>query len=104
LDPTGLGKPSKTSGLTGTGPGLAHQDVAGLVFERVWNRNEPFYGSQPGPLAGYPDPFLTLSARSREETGSRTELEASGNMSNGYSEPLQGIGSTAVRTKSTHKS
>jgi len=46
--------------LTGTGPGLAHQDAAGRVFGRFWNRTEPFFRSEPGPLAGYPDPLLTL--------------------------------------------
>ena len=30
------------------------------VFGRVWNRTEPNRWSKPGPLAGYPDPLLTL--------------------------------------------
>jgi len=60
LEPTGLAKPSKTRGLTGTGPGLASQDAGGRVFGRFWNRTEPFFRSEPGPLAGYPDPLLTL--------------------------------------------
>jgi len=42
------------------GPGLARQDAAGRVFGRFWNRTEPFFRSEPGPLAGYPDPLLTL--------------------------------------------
>jgi len=32
----------------------------GRVFGRFWNRTEPFIRSKPGPLAGYPDPLLTL--------------------------------------------
>jgi len=46
--------------LTGSGPGLACQDTAGRVFGRFWNRTEPFFRPEPGPLAGYPDPLLTL--------------------------------------------
>ena len=46
--------------MTGTGTGLARQEAPGRVFERVWNRTEPFFRSKPGPLAGYPDPLLTL--------------------------------------------
>jgi hypothetical protein len=42
------------------GPGLARQDAAGRVFGRVWNRTELFQRSQPGLMAGYPDPLLTL--------------------------------------------
>jgi len=34
--------------------------IAGRVFGRVWNRTEPNRRSKPGPLAGYPDPLLTL--------------------------------------------
>jgi hypothetical protein len=60
LEPTGLGKPSKTRGLTGTGPGLARQDAADWVFGWFWNRTDPFFLSEPGQLAGYPDPLLTL--------------------------------------------
>ena len=56
----GLAKPGKTSGLTGTGQGLACQDAAGWVSGRFWNRTELFFRSKPGPLAGYPDPLLTL--------------------------------------------
>ena len=60
LQPKGLAKPGETRGLTGTGPGLARQDSAGRVFGRFWNRTDPFLRSKPGPLAGYPDPLLTL--------------------------------------------
>ena len=60
LEPTGLAKPGETRGLTGTGPGLARQESAGLVLGRFWNRTDPFLRSKPGPLAGYPDPLLTL--------------------------------------------
>jgi len=61
LEPTGQAKPGETRGLTGTGPGLARQESAGRVFVRFWNRTDPFLRSKPGPLAGYPDPLLTLS-------------------------------------------
>jgi len=40
--------------------GLACQEAPGRVFGRVWNRTEPFFRFKPGPLAGYPDPLLTL--------------------------------------------
>jgi len=60
LEPTGLAKPVETRGLTGTGPGLARQESPGRVFGSVWNRTDPFLRSKPGPLAGYPDPLLTL--------------------------------------------
>jgi hypothetical protein len=63
LEPLGLAKPGKTRGLTGTGPGLACQESAGRVFGRFWNRTDLFLRSRPGPLAGYPDPLLTLSGR-----------------------------------------
>jgi len=46
--------------LTGTGTGLARQEALGQVVVRVWNRTKPFFRSKPGPLAGYPDPLLTL--------------------------------------------
>jgi hypothetical protein len=45
----------------GTGPGLACQVSADRVFGRFWNRTDLFLRSQPGPLAGYPDPLLTLA-------------------------------------------
>jgi len=60
LEPTGFAKPGKTRRLTGTGPGLAGQDTAGRVFGRFWKRTEPSFWSVPGPLAGNPDPLLTL--------------------------------------------
>jgi hypothetical protein len=65
LEPTGLAKPGETRGLTGTGPGLARQESAGRVFGRFWNRTDPFLRSKPGPLAGYPDPLLTLVVGNR---------------------------------------
>jgi hypothetical protein len=46
LEPTGLAKPGKTHGLTGTGAGLACQDAAGQGFGHVWDRTEPFEGSK----------------------------------------------------------
>jgi hypothetical protein len=61
LEPTDLAKPGKTRGLTGTGPGLARQASAGRAFGRFWNRTDTFLRSKPGPLAGYPDPLLTLA-------------------------------------------
>jgi hypothetical protein len=60
LEPTGLAKPGETRGLTGTGPCLARQESAGRVFGWFWNRTDPLLPSKPGPLAGYPDPLLTL--------------------------------------------
>jgi len=60
LDPTGLAKPDATCRLTGTGPGLDWWEAAGWVFGPVWNRTEPFFQYKPAPLAGYPDPLLTL--------------------------------------------
>ena len=62
LELTGLAKPGKTCGLTGTGTGLARQEAPGRVFEQVWNRTEPFFRSKPGPLADYADLLLTLTA------------------------------------------
>ena len=60
LEPTGPAKPDKTRGLTGTGPGLARQESVGRVLGRFWNQTDRFLRSKPGPLAGYPDPLLTL--------------------------------------------
>jgi hypothetical protein len=60
LEQTGLAELVETRGLTGTGLGLARQESAGGVFGRVWNRTDTFLRSKPGPLAGYPDPMLTL--------------------------------------------
>ena len=55
-----LAKPVTTRGLTGMGPGLAGQEAAGQVFGVVGNQTKPFLRFEPGPLAGYPDPLLTL--------------------------------------------
>ena len=60
LDLTGQTKPSETRSLTGTGPGLDCQEAADQVFGQFWNWTEPLFWSKPGPLAGYPDPLLTL--------------------------------------------
>ena len=60
LDQTGLAKPGKTRGLTGTGPGLDRQEAAGRVLGPFWNQTKPFFQSNLGPLEGYPDPLLTL--------------------------------------------
>jgi hypothetical protein len=60
LEPTDQAKPSETSGLPGTGLGLARQESAGLVFEWVWNRPDWFLWPKPGLLAGYQDPLLTF--------------------------------------------
>jgi len=46
--------------LTGTGPDLAREESAGRVYGVLWNRTDPFLRSQPGPLAGYPDPLQLL--------------------------------------------
>jgi hypothetical protein len=42
------------------GPGLARQEAAGRILEWFWNPTEQFFQSEPGQLAGYPDPLLTL--------------------------------------------
>ena len=60
LDPTGLANKCETRGLTGTGPGSTSQESANWVFSLVENRTDPFSQSKPRPLAGYPDPLLTL--------------------------------------------
>ena len=61
LEPTGLDKPRETRRSTGMGPGVARQESAVWVFRRFWNRTDPFLQSKPEPLAGYPDPLLTLT-------------------------------------------
>ena len=61
VEPTGLATPGETRGLTGTCPGLASQESAGRVFGRFWNRTDPVLRPKPGPLAGSPDPLLTLN-------------------------------------------
>jgi len=75
LEPTGLATPGKTRGLTGTGPGLARQDAGGRVFGQVWNRSKPFYRSEPGPLAGYPDPLLILASTEHQQSVNRASTE-----------------------------
>ena len=60
LETTGRHKHGKTRGSTGTGQGLDHQVSAGQVFGRVWNWTNPYVRSQPRPLAGSANPFLTL--------------------------------------------
>jgi hypothetical protein len=60
LDPTGSAKPGETSRLMGTSQGLDRPEAAGRVFGLFWNRTEPLIRSEPGPLARYPDPLLTL--------------------------------------------
>jgi len=59
LVPTGLAKPGETRGLTGTVPGLDRQEAAGRVYGPFWNASAPFFQSNPGPMAGYPDLLLT---------------------------------------------
>ena len=51
LEWSGLAKPGKTRGLTGTGPGLARQYSAGRVSGRFWNWTDPFLQAKPGPIA-----------------------------------------------------
>jgi len=73
LDLTGLAKPGETHGLTSTGPGLARLDAAGRVFGRFWNRTEQCFWFKPRPLAGYPDPLLTLGDGEEMESGKETK-------------------------------
>jgi len=61
LELTDLAKPANTRGLTGMGPGLAHQDAVGQVSGQCFNQTNPFLQSKPGLLAGYPDRFRTLA-------------------------------------------
>lgn len=61
LESTGLAKASKTYGLTGACPGLAHQVAACWVVRHFWKQTNPFLHSQPGWLVGYLDPLLILS-------------------------------------------
>jgi len=66
LDLTGLSKPRKTCGLTGTGSGLVRQESAGRVVECVWNWTNQFLRSKPGLLACYLEQLLTLDITSDE--------------------------------------
>jgi len=59
-EPIGLAKTSETHRLIGMGQGVARQEAAGRVSGRVWNQSHPFLRSEPGPLAGYLYPWLTL--------------------------------------------
>ena len=60
LEPTALPISGGTIDLTGTGPILARQQLAGRMFGTVWNQTDPLFQSRPEPLAGYPNPLLTL--------------------------------------------
>jgi len=57
----GQTKTGKTRALTGTGTGLACQEVEGRAFGQFWNQTEPLIEYKPRPLAGCPDSFLTLN-------------------------------------------
>jgi len=63
LEPTGLTNPDRTSGLMGTGLGLACQQGVGQILRLVWNQTYLCLWSQPGQLAGYPDLLLTQYTR-----------------------------------------
>jgi len=56
----GLAKLRETRRLTGTGPVLGRQEAAGWNFGLVWNLNDPYLRSKPGPVVGYLDPLPTL--------------------------------------------
>jgi len=56
----GLANHGETHGLTRTGPALAHQGSATLVFGLVRYQTDRFLQSKPGPLAGYLDPLLSV--------------------------------------------
>jgi len=60
LGPTGLAEPSKPTGMRSTGPSEARQHADGWIVGRFWNETQPFFRSEPIPLAGYPDQVLTL--------------------------------------------
>jgi len=60
LDGMGLATPAETRGLMGNGPCLDPPESVVRVFGRVWNQTDPCLRSKPGPLAGQPDPLLTL--------------------------------------------
>ena len=48
--------------VDGYGARLDRQEADGRVVGWFWNQTKPFLQSKPGPLAGYPDPLLTLLA------------------------------------------
>jgi hypothetical protein len=60
LELTCTAKTGETCRLMGLGPGLAHQESAGQVVGRVWNRTHLFLQFKCGQLASYPDPLLIL--------------------------------------------
>jgi len=47
--------------VDGYGSGFGPQESGSQVFGRLWNQTDPFLWSKPGPLAGYPDPLLSLA-------------------------------------------
>jgi hypothetical protein len=93
LEPTGLAKPGETRGLICKGPGLARQESAGRGFGQFWNRTDSFFPSTPGPLAGYPDPLLTLVRRDWKIEGipfAWRKFRLTGYQSNGIGERRDG--------------
>jgi len=61
LEPTDPTEQGKTCGLTGTGPGLAHQEWEGGVYGRVWNRTDTLLQSTPRQVVVYPNLLVTLN-------------------------------------------
>ena len=57
-DPAETGE---SQALTCTGPGLTRQESLAQHFGQVWKQTDSFVRSKPGPLAGNPDPLLTLT-------------------------------------------
>jgi len=62
IGPDGSSQTRRNPRVDGYGSGFGPPRVSGSGFGRVWNRTDPFLQSKPGPLAGYPDPLLTLAA------------------------------------------
>jgi hypothetical protein len=58
--PAGHPKTGKTCGLTGMVPDLSRQEPPGRVFGGIRHRTKLFLRSDPGSLASYLDPVLTL--------------------------------------------
>ena len=83
LEPTGQAKAGKPCGSTGTGPGLVRQEAASRVFGWVWNVTDQCLQSKPGPLAGYPDPLLTLVEYKNGRTGEVNRRGGSGEATEG---------------------